>query len=544
MLFSNPAQAFWFAALAGWIFWSILNARRKSRLFHQWAESPALEKIFPLQIWKNSSRTKNFLRFFSLSFLILSATGPKIGQKLQEIKSRGSTLQILFDCSQSMLAEDFKPNRMEKAKLLLSAFLERQRGSRLGIIPFAGQAAVFCPITFDLTAAKQFLKAIEPGMIPQPGTRIGDALRLALSRLPESGSRAILLLTDGEDHKSDPLSAARQAKEKGVRIFAVGIGSAEGEPIPERDASGKIIGYKKNKKGDVVLSRLDEEMLSEMAALTGGAYFRASDAGDEIDWLIEKIQNLETDPIARKQSLLADRYQWFLFAALLFWIGAEALQFLNPYLIKRAGFFALFLIVSSLSSLGAATFSGKIREGNRFFQQEKYQESLESYEAALKKSPKDLRANFNKGCALYKLQNWDEAKKEFQKSILSREPLLRKSSLFNLGNSHFKKGEYEQAARAYQEVLKLAPKNEDARHNLKLALQMMKMLPPKQKGEPSSEKEQKEKQKSETKTEQEKRERQENAKRVLKSGAEEEKSNPLFKPHSQKESKKEYEEDW
>jgi len=235
-----------------------------------------------------------------------------IGSKLVEFKQKGLDIFIAVDCSLSMQAEDLKPNRMAHAKLILGQLIDRLAGSRIGLIAFAGQAYVECPLTIDENAAKDVLDTIDVGTVPIPGTVIGEAIRVAIKGLKagEGQNRVLILLTDGEDHRSDPKGAAAEAAKVGLKIFPVGIGTKDGEPIPVFDDQGHRTGYKRDKKGEVVLSRVDEQILIDIAHATGGQYLRASVSGDEVDELARQLDQLQQgDQKTRQFNRYENRYQ-------------------------------------------------------------------------------------------------------------------------------------------------------------------------------------------------------------------------------------------
>lgn len=255
----------------------------------------------------------SILRVAGLLGFVVALAGPLIGSKLVEFKQKGLDVFIAVDCSLSMQAEDLKPNRMAHAKLILQQLIDRLAGSRIGILAFAGQAYVECPLTIDQNAARETLDSIDVGSVPIPGTVIGDAIRVALKGLKagESGSRVLILLTDGEDHHSDPVGAAKEAAKVGLKIYAIGIGTPQGEPIPIFDEQGHRTGYKRDKKGEIVLSRLDEQTLTEITQITGGQYFRATDTGDEVEALGRALDALQQgDQKAQLFNRYENRYQW------------------------------------------------------------------------------------------------------------------------------------------------------------------------------------------------------------------------------------------
>jgi len=264
------------------------------------------------------------LIFLALFLLILSIARPQIGSKLRMAKKEGIDLMLALDTSKSMLVEDIKPNRLISAKIAAADLIKKLRGDRIGIIAFAGTGFVQCPLTTDYSAAKMFLDNIDSELIPQPGTAIGEAIRLASKSFLAKASKqkALILLTDGEDHQSDPIEAAKEAAKKNVRVYTIGLGSLSGEPIPERDSRGNIIGHKKDKKDNIVLSRLDEETLKEIAKITGGKYFRATSGGAELDRIFEEISGLEKSELeSRFYTDYEERFQYFLIFAFAFLVA-------------------------------------------------------------------------------------------------------------------------------------------------------------------------------------------------------------------------------
>jgi Ca-activated chloride channel family protein len=228
---------------------------------------------------------------------------------------------IAMDVSSSMMAEDIKPNRLEKAKQEVNGLLSRMQGDRVGLVAFAGVAFVQCPLTLDYSAAKMFLDIIDVSLIPQPGTVIGDAIRTSIKAFnqKERKYKVLILLTDGEDHDSDPLSAAEEASKEGIRIYTIGIGSAQGEPIPIRDNRGQVTGFKKDQEGSVVVSKLDEVTLQKIALTTGGKYYHATSGEMELDKIYDEISKMEKKELEGKlMTQYEDRYQYFLFISLIF----------------------------------------------------------------------------------------------------------------------------------------------------------------------------------------------------------------------------------
>jgi Ca-activated chloride channel family protein len=270
---------------------------------------------------------KVFLLLVSVFFLILTFARPQFGERLQIMKRRGIDLLIALDTSLSMLAEDIKPNRLERAKHEIANLIERLRGDRVGLLAFAGDSFVQCPLTTDYGAAKMFLDAMDTDMIPEPGTAIGTAIEKALEAFvkQERKYKVLLLLTDGEDHVSDPIGSAKKAAEEGVRIYTIGLGTRKGEPIPIRDARGNVEEYKRDRKGEVVMTKLDEATLQKVALLTDGKYYRSTMGEGELEKIYEDISKLEKKEFEAKEfTQYEDRFQYFLIFAIVL-LSVEAL---------------------------------------------------------------------------------------------------------------------------------------------------------------------------------------------------------------------------
>ena len=317
--FAYPSMAGWLGVVLALWFASGWFARRRMKVLGILGQSSTIQRMFPARLALRR-RWVSGLRIAGLFCFALALAGPLIGSRLVEFKQKGLDIFIAVDCSLSMQTEDLKPNRMAHAKLILGQLIDRLGGSRIGILAFAGQAYVECPLTVDENAAKDVLDTIDVGTVPIPGTVIGDAIRVAIKGLKagEGQNRVLVLLTDGEDHSSDPQGAAKEAARVGLKIFPIGIGTPQGEPIPVFDDQGHRIGYKRDKKNEVVLSRLDEQTLIDLAHTTGGQYFRASPTGDEAEDLARALEQLQQgDQKTKLFNRFKNRYQWPLGAGLL-----------------------------------------------------------------------------------------------------------------------------------------------------------------------------------------------------------------------------------
>jgi Ca-activated chloride channel family protein len=228
---------------------------------------------------------------------------------------------VAIDVSTSMLAEDIKPSRLEKAKHEVSKLIDILQGDRIGLIAFAGIAHIQCPLTLDYSAAKLFLNIMNPDLIPQPGTAIGEAIRKAITAFSreERKHKVLILITDGEDHESDPLEAAKEAEKEGIIVYTVGLGSPQGVPIPLYGKNGIQSGFKKDRQGNIVTTKLDILTLQKIAYETGGKYYLASTGEAELDDIYSEIAEMEKKELTSKHfSQYEDRFQIFLLLGLIF----------------------------------------------------------------------------------------------------------------------------------------------------------------------------------------------------------------------------------
>jgi len=276
-----------------------------------------LELLTKLMQSYNPGRRNLKMALLTLSyvFFIVALANPQIGTKLEEVTREGVDIIVALDVSASMQAEDIKPSRLEKAKHEVSKFLDLLQGDRIGLIAFAGIAHVQCPLTLDYSAAKLFLNIIDTDLIPQPGTAIGTAIRTAVKAFntEERKHKVLVLITDGEDHESEPTEAAKEAEQEGVIIYTVGIGSPQGVPIPLYNQYGTQTGFKKDRSGSVVTTKLDVVTLQKIAYQTGGKYYLASTGESELDEIYAEVAQLEKKELVSKQfSQYEDRFQIFL----------------------------------------------------------------------------------------------------------------------------------------------------------------------------------------------------------------------------------------
>ncbi len=279
-----------------------------------------LVKRLTASVSRRRQVAKAMLVLFGLSFMILSLARPQIGTRLQEVKRKGVDVFVALDVSASMLAEDIKPSRLDKAKHEISAFMDMLRGDRIGLIAFAGDAFVQCPLTLDYGAAKIFLDIMDPSLIPEPGTNLSAAIATAMKSFEskERKFKVLILITDGEDHGDDLMKVAEAADKEGVVIYTVGIGSPQGVPIPIYDKSGRR-DFKKDRNGEPILTKLDHVTLEKVALTTGGKYYQSVTGETKLADVYREISKMEKKELAsRKFSQYEDRFQYVLAFAFFF----------------------------------------------------------------------------------------------------------------------------------------------------------------------------------------------------------------------------------
>ncbi|HUJ09362.1 MAG TPA: VWA domain-containing protein [Verrucomicrobiae bacterium] len=312
MQFGNP-NAFWLLVLVPILILFVVWAfRARRRALERFASQPLAQRL-AAAVRPVARRWKAALIILTVFLTALALTQPRWGFQWHEVKRRGVDIFVLLDVSKSMLTEDVRPNRLAQAKYAVQDLLEKLRGDRIGLVAFAGTAFVQCPLTIDYEAFRLTLKDADPQIIPRGGTAIGAAIRTALKGFEagEGRDRAIVLITDGEETEGDALAAAGEAARAGVKIYAIGVGTAEGELIPIREP-GKPMEFLKDQDGKVVKSRLDEETLKQLALKTGGIYVRSAAGDFGLDTIYDKgIGQLKRKEYeARLQKRYFERFQW------------------------------------------------------------------------------------------------------------------------------------------------------------------------------------------------------------------------------------------
>ena len=272
--------------LVGYGVWRSMRSRR----VRKFGDEELVKALMPS--WSGS---KGWVRMilFSLAFaaFVIGLARPQIGAKLSEHKTHGAEIVICLDVSNSMLAEDYSPNRLDRAKLAISRLTDKLKEDRIGLIVFAGSSFVQLPVTTDYVSAKMFLGSIDTESVPVQGTAIGDAIYTGIRSFSAQSekSRVIIIISDGENHEDDPVAAAKEAAENGIRVYTVGVGSSEGQPIP---VDGGLL---KDKDGEIVVTKLDEDMLRQVAKAGNGAYVHAGNDEFGLNPIIDDIRRMEDE---------------------------------------------------------------------------------------------------------------------------------------------------------------------------------------------------------------------------------------------------------
>ncbi|MCA0429667.1 MAG: VWA domain-containing protein [Bacteroidetes bacterium] len=483
-----------------------LNKKKKLKLL---GDLTLINYLTPY-ISKRKQTIKVILFCLAFASLIIAMCNLQTGSKLTEVKREGADIIVCLDVSNSMLAQDLSPNRLTRAKYALEKMIDNLQGDRLGLVVFAGEAYVQLPITTDYSAAKLFLQSINPGIVPVQGTNLAAAIEKASESFSsdEGKNRAIIIISDGEDHEPEAIEKAKEAYDKGIMINTIGVGSLNGVPIPLVE-DGVIKGYRKDKSGQTVVTKLNPAALKEIAAAANGVYVQASQADIGLSAVFDKISQLEKSQIENKMYTdYEDQFQWFLALSLLLFLiefliserVSEWLKKLN--LFGQKNITTILLIAISFIS-NAQNDSKLIYEGNKHYYDSSYTVAELRYKESLKENPMNAKAKYNLGNTQYKIANalkkskpdpslkskitpdsmanmlLDEAANNYAQvaNAISNKDTLHQI-WHNIGNCYLQQKKYEEAINAYKKSLKLNPKDEETRYNLAYAL---KNRPPKQK---------------------------------------------------------------
>ncbi len=454
-----------------------LMRRWRKRRIARFGDPDLVSSLAPL-VPRRKGWLKLTLISLALLFFAIGMARPQLGAILKEKQVRGAEIMVVLDVSNSMLAEDYSPNRLERAKLAISKLVDELQGDRIGLIIFAGESFVQLPVTSDYVSAKIFLSSITTESVPVQGTAMGEAIRTAIKSFTSESenSRAIILITDGENHEDDPVAAARDAVDMGARVFCIGVGSPEGKPIP---VDGELL---KDKDGNIVVTRLDEATLKEVASAGKGLYVRAGNTEFGLNPVIDEIRSLDEKDF---QSVVFEeydeQYMYFFAIALIFML----IEFMISDTRNRRSLFGggkgmvavLILMLASPVMLQAQSDRSEVRAGNREFKKGEFREAELDYKRALVEDSTSITAKYNLGNALYRTESYSEAElylKGLGDSLKSVSPSRASDCFHNSGNLALKQKKYQEAVDAYKESLRLEPDNFETKSNLAYAQKMLK----------------------------------------------------------------------
>jgi Ca-activated chloride channel homolog len=467
------------------------RAERRSAIKLREFVSP---RLLP-QLAGNVNRVRRAIRFafvlFALALAIIALAKPRWGYTYEDVKRRGLDLLFAVDTSRSMLSNDVAPNRLERVKLAAQDLITELQGDRAGLIAFAGRAFLQAPLTIDYDAAVESINDLDTKTIPEGGTNISEAIALATQTFGKSamGNRALIIFTDGEELSGDAVSEAKKAADAGVKIFTIGVGTAQGSLIPV-EGNGEA-GFVKDAKGQVVKSKLDENRLREIAQATGGIYLHLESGPQTMRQLyaagLSKLKTAEID--ARLSSRPIERYEWPLAGAI---VALIASLFINDrkraQTSRRSPVKREVLVAASLLFVAAAEVNAV--SGIDLYNKGRYEDAYAQFQKDLQDNinPADMpKMQFDAGAAAYKLRNYDKALEAFSQSLVDRSPRLQEKSRYNLGRTLEDRADFgktneetlkdlENAAQHYEQALKLDPQDKAAAERLEIVRKKIEKL--------------------------------------------------------------------
>lgn len=468
--------------------------------------------LYTLLSWKKKTRTrigdpalvgqlvKSFspLRFgikaglvlLALTAVLLGAANFQKPGAMQNINRRGVDVMLVLDVSKSMLAQDIKPSRLEKAKQLLIRLTDKLENDRIGLVLFAGRAYLQMPLTTDHGAARMYIQDASPDVVPTQGTVIGEALKMANASFnsKERKYKAIILVSDGEDHDPEALNDAKTLAANGVMINTVGIGSPDGSPIVD-PATNTL---KKDEQGNTVISKLNEAELQQLADATNGRYIRLDNVDDVLITMTQQLESVEKKSLSDAEFIDYKSYfQWFLGIGLVLLLAEYFLPERRRQGLRTATVMGLMLLGFSLTS-SAQNENALIRSGNRYYKQKQLDQSQKQYEEAVRKAPESPTANYNLGNAQFRKNNYPDAAHSFGNSVEhSADKTMQEKGLYNKGVALVKQQKLQESIDAWKNALKLDATDEDARENLQKALIQLKQQQQQQEKEKKDQKKEK-----------------------------------------------------
>ena len=456
-----------------------LLERKQHKRLRKFGDPELLSQLMP-----DVSRWRPAAKFWTLeaalALLIVMIARPQMGTRISHDKRTGIETIIAMDISNSMLAEDVVPSRLDRTKMMVENLVDNFTDDKIGLIVFAGDAFVQLPITSDYVSAKMFLSDIHPSLMATQGTDIATAINMATNSFTQQQGvgKAIIVVTDGEDHEGGALEAAKDAKKKGMRVYVLGVGSPNGAPIPLGNGN-----YMKDRTGNTVMTKLNEEMCRQVAEAGGGAYIHVdnnSNAQQQLDNELSKLTKKEMQSTI--YSDYDEQFQAFgIIALILLIIEICILDRKNP-LARRINIFGrrqrtatvLLLLFAATASV-AQTDRQYVTSGNKLFRNGQFDQAEVAYRKAIEKNPRNPQAHYNLGNALMAQKKDSAAVQSLQKSTELETSKIRKAMAFhNIGVVCQQHKMYGEAIEAYKSALRLNPKDDATRYNLELCKRQQK----------------------------------------------------------------------
>ena len=486
--FADPIYLYLLAVIPVLAIIRFLTYRNQKKRLRKFGDPKLLRELMP-----DVSRFRPAVKFWilqgALALLIVMLARPQFGTKINNEQRVGIETIIAMDISNSMMAEDITPSRLDRSKMMVENLVDHFTNDKIGLIVFAGDAFVQLPITSDYVSAKMFLSSIDPSMMATQGTDIARAIDMAThSFTQEKGiGKAIIVITDGEDHEGGALEAAKAAKDAGMRVYVLGVGSTKGSPIPIPGTGD----YMKDNTGNTVMSALNEDMCRQVAQAGGGAYIHVennSAAQDQLDKELDKLAKKETTSTVYSE--FDEQFQAVAILALLLLILEICIFDRRNPLIKRLSLFGskkkaaatmLLLMVAATASAQQAD-RQYIREGNKQFRLGQYDKAEVSYRKAVEKNPKNPQAAYNLGNALMAQKKDSAAVQQFEQSTrIETNPMRKAAAYHNMGVICQTHKMYDEAIEAYKNALRNNPNDDETRYNLVLCKHLKKKQDEKQK---------------------------------------------------------------
>ena len=456
-----------------------LMQRQQKRRLRKFGDPDLVRQLMP-DVSRLRPAVKFWLLLGALALLIVMLARPQMGTRISHEKRTGIETIICMDISNSMLAEDVTPSRLDRAKMMVENLVDHFTNDKIGLIVFAGDAFVQLPITSDYVSAKMFLSGIDPSLIATQGTDIAAAITLATHSFTqqEGVGKAVIVITDGEDHEGGAMEAAKDARDKGMNVYVLGIGSTSGAPIPLGNGE-----YLKDNSGQTVMTGLNDAMCRQLADAGGGAYIHVENNSNA-----QEVLDSELDKLAKKEissTIYSDFDEQFqavgILVLLLLVIEVCILEIKNP-LLKRVSLFrrgpkpvAVVLLLLMAVTAGAQTDRQLVRQGNRQFRKGNAADAEVSYRKAVEKQPRNAQANFNLGNALMAQRKDSLAVTQFEKAAkLETNPLRRAQAYHNIGVMCQQHQMFGEAIEAYKEALRNNPADDQTRYNLELCKRQQK----------------------------------------------------------------------